>query len=152
MSILDIYFSKGVSLQQAVLTEILAANQRSSQYGLVLTAKDAAIIIDARDQALVSHGRVETGIGVITKIIDAFCSSPFIDQGEYVQTITGLVETFYVTKNETEDQIDDDELINTMAEYFNNSCQGSLDLLRDRELVEFTRQFINSLIMPGNEE
>lgn len=152
MNILDIYFSKGVALPERVLTEILAVNQRSSQYGLILTAKEAAIIVDARNRALMAHGRVETGARVITGIIEAFSCSPFIGQSEYVEAISELVEIFYILKNETEDQVDDDELIRAMADYFNSSCQGSLDLLKHRELADYAAEFKKHPSTYGHEE
>jgi len=46
-----------------------------------------------------------------------------------------LIEIFYYFKNETLDQISDDELISLMKKYFDQSCQGSVELLQNRELV-----------------
>jgi hypothetical protein len=43
-------------------------------------------------------------------------------------------------KNETEDRIGDDELVKMMKEYFETSCEGSLELLRGR-LTEFAEDF-----------
>jgi len=42
-------------------------------------------------------------------------------------------------KNETEDSIGDDELISLMQESFNHSCEGSIELLKNRELALFAR-------------
>jgi hypothetical protein len=38
-------------------------------------------------------------------------------------------------KNETADRVGDLELIGLMKIYFNNSCRGSTDLLKNRELA-----------------
>ncbi len=42
-------------------------------------------------------------------------------------------------KNETLDLIPDDELIGLMRDYFETRCQGSIDLLLNRELEQLAR-------------
>ena len=42
-------------------------------------------------------------------------------------------------KNETEDSIGDEALIDKMKDYFNNSCQGSLELLQGREIESYAK-------------
>ena len=138
---LDIYRSLGSVVKQLNLGEVLATNQESQKYGLVFSAAEAEELIQVRNQAISSHGRVELGIEVVQKIIAAFCRSSYINQDEYAATIGELLDIFYMMKNETEDQIGDEELIALMLEYFNGSCQGSLDLLRDRELALFAVNF-----------
>jgi hypothetical protein len=46
---------------------------------------------------------------------------------------------FYYFKNETLDEIDDDDLILLMETCFNGVCQGSADLLRDSVLEVISR-------------
>jgi hypothetical protein len=133
MNLIDICVANR-DIQKFALVEILQSNQESQKYGLVLTMANARDIIESRNQSIKNLGRVELGIGIINKIITAFCSSPYIDQDEYAYIICELVETFYYMKNETEDRMGDDELISRMQKFFNTSCQGSLDLLRNREL------------------
>jgi len=84
--------------------------------------------------SFIYNGRVEFGGGIITKIISSFCDSPYIMQNNYVETIDDLIETFYYYKNETMEEISDDELIEFMKEYFDNRCQGDLELLRYKYL------------------
>ncbi|MDD3365608.1 MAG: DUF6323 family protein [Syntrophomonas sp.] len=134
MNLIDIYHSTGVLLKPLTIPEILRMNEESQKYGLELTAAEAHELIESRNRAIRNHGRVELGIEVINKIIAAFCSSDYIHLEEYAWIINELVEIFYYMKNETEDRMGDDELISIMQEFFNTSCRGSLELLRDREL------------------
>ncbi|MBU5484387.1 hypothetical protein KQI86_08610 [Clostridium sp. MSJ-11] len=114
--------------------QIQQINEETLEYGLKLLEKDIKTIIETRDEILVSSGRVEFGGGIITKIISNFCDSPYILQDNYVETINDLIETFYYYKNETMEEISDDELIELMKEYFDNRCQGDLELLRYKYL------------------
>ena len=141
MNLIDIYDFMGGVLKQLTIVEVLKTNEESQKYGLVLTATEAHELIESRNQAIRNHGRVELGIEVVQKIITSFCSSSYINGEDYAWTLTELVETFYYMKNEMEDRMSDDELISIMQEFFNNSCKGSLDLLRDRELTILARKF-----------
>jgi hypothetical protein len=138
---LDIYRSLGGVVKQLHLGEVLATNQESQKYGLVFSAAEAEELIQVRNLAIRTHGRVELGVEVVQKIIIAFSRSAFINQDEYAATIGELLDMFYQMKNETDDEMGDEELIALMLEYYNGSCEGSLDLLRDRELALFAGTF-----------
>jgi hypothetical protein len=125
--------SDSLIIQQA-FEEIQQINEETLEYGLKLSEKDIKIILETRKEALSSNGRVEFGGGIITKVISSFCDSPYILQHNYVETIDELIEIFYYYKNETMEEIGDDELIAFMKDYFDNKCQGDLDLLRYRYL------------------
>jgi hypothetical protein len=125
---------------EQLTNEILAINEESKAYGLVLTSQDVAQVLEAGKRSLRQHGRIELGTGVIKSIIHSFCSSSFISPEEYVSTLNELNDIFYYMKNETEDRIGDDELVKMMKEYFETSCEGSLELLRSR-LTEFAEDF-----------
>ncbi|MEG1743142.1 MAG: DUF6323 family protein, partial [Clostridia bacterium] len=100
-----------------------------SEFRLILSNDDAREIVETREDALISNGRFELGGGIITKIINAFCRSPYITQSNYAQTINELIELFYYFKTETKDKVDDDSLIEFMSNSFDNVCQGSVELL-----------------------
>lgn len=114
--------------------EIIKCNEFTEEYGLKLSLQDIKVIIESREEALSRNGRIEFGSGVVKKIIEKFCDSPYISQYNYLDTINELIDIFYYYKNETMDEISDDELIELMYKYFNSNCQGSLELLKGREL------------------
>lgn len=134
------------SMGQLSISQVLKSNQESERYGLILNALQAQEIVKTFKQAIENHGRLELSIEAVNKIIAAFCTSPFLNSEDYVQTINELINLFYHMKNETEDLIGDEELISIMKEYYNSSCQGSLELLKDREMVRFAVDFRSSLL------
>ena len=141
MPLPNIFNSLNTTLKEMQISEILRANEKSQKYGLSLTAGEAAEIVEARNHILQNYGRVEIDAGITGKLIHAFCPSPYINQEEYLSTLKELQEVFYYLKNETEDEIGDDELINIIKDSFNNNCGGSVELLEGMELDAFARSF-----------
>ncbi|MGM9968576.1 MAG: DUF6323 family protein [Rummeliibacillus sp.] len=121
-------------IQKQAVQEIFQCNDFTTKYGLSLTEQQAMELVKTRNQVLSSNGRVEFSGGIIHKIIQEFCDSPYITKDNYVSTIQELIEIFYYYKNETEDLVSDDDLIYFMGNAFNQKCQGSLELLSGREL------------------
>jgi len=136
---LDLFLGNGGLADMQALREILGRNGQSARYGLALSQRQAAELIETRSAALKDNGRIEFGGGTIEKIIAAFCDSPYIMSADYAETLHELVEIFYYYKNETLDQIGDDELIRIMKKSFDGVCRGSLELLYGRELDRLAR-------------
>ncbi|HZW49936.1 MAG TPA: DUF6323 family protein [Bacillota bacterium] len=124
-----------VMLQKQAVNEILKINEVTRQYGLTLTLKQAVDLVETRSFALQHTGRIEIGGGMIDKLITAFASSAFLTSYDYAETLNDLIELFYYYKNETLDQVSDDDLIRFMEKAFNGVCKGSFELLAGRELV-----------------
>ena len=128
-----------VLMNKLAITEIINCNEITLRYGLVLSQTDAKALVEIRSEALEHNGRIEFKGGIINKLIMEFCDSPFLSQYNYAETLGELIETFYYFKNETLDEMGDDELISLMKEYFDKNCQGSLELLQNRELEVLAR-------------
>lgn len=131
------------------IERIMACNQYTQTFGLTLTKEDTQILVKDRKDSLKEHQRVEFGEGILPKLIFTFCDSPYIYQENYVDTIGRLQDIFYLYKNESLDELTDDELIDYMKKAFEGECQGSLEYLEDTALDRFarkirrgTRQFI----------
>lgn len=127
-------------IQEQAVGEILLSNEYSEQFGLQLTRTQALELVETRTRALRSSGRVEFGSGIVGKLASAFCSSPFLSQDTYAETLHDLVELFYTYKSETWECISDDGLIGYMRSRFDEPCHGSLELLGGRELYRLVRQ------------
>ena len=134
LNIIPSFLSLDKLSNYAVVEQIVELNEKSRQYGLLLSPTDAIQLVETRSRALLENGRIEIGGETLIKIIDAFYDSSFIMQDDYSDTLNELLEIFYYVKNETLELISDDELIEHMKNYFENRCKGSLDLLKDREL------------------
>ncbi|MBE0501968.1 MAG: hypothetical protein IBX47_11050 [Desulfuromonadales bacterium] len=126
-------------INKLAITEIINCNEITSRYGLMLSLAEAQELVETRAEALNSYGRIEFAGGIINKLIMQFFDSPFLSRFNYADTLNELIETFYYFKNETLDEIGDDELISLMKKYFDQSCQGSMELLQNRELETLAR-------------
>lgn len=139
MNLLNKLLSPGAAVRLH-LNDILQTNDYSSRYGLILSEAEALELIEARNQAILDHGRVELSIDSVKKIIKIFCSSGNINSLDYAPLLNELVEVFYFMKNETKDRISDDELINIMKELFDGPSGGSIELLKHRDLPLWLRK------------
>lgn len=127
-------------LEQQAVGELMTLNQKTAEYGMVLSGADARELVETRSIALKSYGRVEFGSGVIGRLIEKFSDSPYLHQRNYAATLHDLIEAFYYFKGEALDRISDDELIEQMKEAFNNRCRGSVELLLGRELEKLAKE------------
>ena len=93
------------------ITAVLNTNQYTERFGLVLSEEEAKLLVQERFESLKEQQRVEFGKGILDKLIYAFCDSAYIFQDNYVDAITRLQEIFYLYKNESMDELTDDELI-----------------------------------------
>lgn len=118
-------------LKDNQVDEILKESEKYKKTGLILSREDAIEIIKVREQVLQNYGRIEFGIEVIKNLIQNISVSDFICEEEYVSIINELQELFYYMKNETEDLIGDDEIISILDKLYNNSCAGTIELLKE---------------------
>lgn len=125
--------------RQNQLGKVLETNQTAEKFGLVLSEKDAELILKERENALREQKRVEFGEGIVPKIIYEFCDSAYIDQENYVDTVIRLQEIFYLYKNEMQDEISDEELLHFMKEVYETICFGDLDYLEGTCLSNFAQ-------------
>ncbi len=132
--------------QTRLINEILEMNKESREFNLVLTPRDAASILEARNEFLQQLARIEMSIDVSKSLIRNFCNSSFITPEDYVATLIELHEIFYHIKNETDDKIGDNELIRVMKDYFENSCGGSLELLKSM-LASYSEEFRKTTVV-----
>ncbi|PZD97418.1 hypothetical protein DNH61_03465 [Paenibacillus sambharensis] len=139
-----IFNSLNQSVQEQYRTELLALNDKTRGYGLVLTPEDIKLMLLARNQILYSYGRVELSIEATKELIELFSTSAFIQQESYADTLNELHEIYYYLKNETEDRISDLKLLHRMKDLFEEECGGSLDLLKSK-LEEFASEYRREL-------
>ena len=118
---------------QPVDDKILALNDVSREYGLVLTAEDAKELSEIRERSLKDNERLEIGLGAMEGIIRRFSKSSFINQENYAYVIAEVTDLFYYIKTETDDKISDNELLDELYLRFEQRCRGSVDLLLGRE-------------------
>lgn len=116
---------------RAAAHELESCNRVIDQYGLSLSRQDIQALVVGRLEALEESDRVEFGGGVSKDLVLAFASSPYVSQATFVRTVLELQELFYEFKNESLEQITDDDLIVKMRALFDDPAQGDLDLLSE---------------------
>jgi len=115
-------------------------NAYTAAYGLVLSRAQIKNLVAHRFDALKQTRRMEFGTGVLEKLIDAFCDSPYISESNYEETLLELQDMFYHFKNEAFEQLSDDELILSMKTGFNGPGHGSLEYLAGTWVETLTRR------------
>lgn len=126
-----------------LIDEISGCNEKIKEHGIVISSADVSAIIASRNSALTKSGRIEFSGSIVPKMILLFSDSPYVFKENFVETIDELVEMFFYYKNETLDLISDESLLKWMKIYFNNSCKGSLELLKGRELDKLAHNVRN---------
>lgn len=114
---------------QMWLKQVQETNQYTMQFGLELSKEDTEILLAEKSNTLKAERRVEFGQSILPQIIYVFCDSAYISQVNYTETLIRLQEIFYMYKNEMQDEITDEELLNFMKEQFETVCCGDLDYL-----------------------
>lgn len=111
--------------------ELRSCNLVTERFGLSLSVQDVQALAVGRLEALQTTERVEFGGGVAKELVLGFCSSPFVTQHTFVQTVVELQELFYDFKNESLEQIPDEDLIETMRSLYDNVAQGDIGRLAE---------------------
>jgi len=123
-----------------MVTELMKSNELLARFGLQLTQNQLETIIEKRYEALKDNGRIELlSNGIVDKLIYAFCDSPYISQDNFEEILIGLQDSFYYFKNDSVDNLTDDELIQIMKEHFDGDCEGSLEYLNGTVLEALCR-------------
>ena len=125
--------------QKQEMQKIVACNEQTKRFGLILSEEEAKELLVCRKNSLIDSQRVEFGESILSKLIFAFCDSQFINQDNYFDVLSELQEIFYVYKNESQDEMTDDELIGFMRKQFEEICYGDIEYLKGTCLERFAR-------------
>lgn len=124
--------------------DLLALNETSAEYGLVLSEQEAEMLVQAGRDAIALQDRIEFGKSATTKMIEKFMHSSYLSQNGYADTIAALLEVFYEVKEESLDILTDDEVIQVMYDLFEGESGGDVEILRSRDLEELCRRIRNA--------
>lgn len=116
-----------------------SCNPVIGRHGLSLSREDIRTLVVGRADALRTTDRVEFGGGVVKDLVLAFASSPYVSQTTFVDTVLELQELFYEVKNESLEQIADDELIAKMRSLYDDVASGDLGYLEEALLEGLAR-------------
>lgn len=125
--------------QKQELDKVLDCNQKTEQFGLTLSPEEAKRLMLSRKASLEAAQRVELREGILPKIIHYFCDSPYIIQDNYAETLEQLQDLFYLFKNETQDELNDDELLEFMRKQYDDVCFGDIEYLSNTCLERYAK-------------
>lgn len=125
--------------EQNQIAQVMQENEYTGKFGMVLSQEEAAELVSRKRETLREEQRIEFGESILAKLTRAFCDSAYIEPEDYARTLGRLQEIFYLYKNESMDELTDDELLEFMREKF-DEVEGSLDYLEDTVLDEFARK------------
>lgn len=120
--------------------KLLKVNERSAEYGLLLTQREAERVAEAEREAAGETGRVIFGESAAVKLAEKFMRSSYISQYDYADTLEQLVSAFYESKEETGGIFSDDELIDIMFGFFEGRSGGDIDTLMERDMESVFRR------------
>ena len=133
----DSFTALALLAQAQALTQALRnCDALTLRYGLSLTDAQITSLVRSRMDTLAYTGRIELGESVLPKLIYTFCDSPYLQRDTYAETLAALQELFYTLKNEVEDAMSDDELIQAMLQIYHHKAQGSLEYLENVTLSD----------------
>jgi len=116
---------------RAAAQELESCNKVTQRYGITLSPADIQALVVGRVDALQETERVEFGRGVAKDLVLAFSSSAYVAQSSFVQTVLELQDLFYLFKNESDEQIPDDDLIATIRSLYDDVAQGDMQRLTE---------------------
>lgn len=137
------------SLQRAAAAhELESCNPVIGRHGLSLSKADIQALVAGRLEALEVSDRVEFGRGVARELVLAFAGSPYVSQATFVETVLELQELFYEFKNESLEQIPDEDLIGKMRSLFDDPAQGDLEYLAEALFEGLGRRVREEAVAP----
>lgn len=111
--------------------ELESCNPTIARHGLSLSSQDIQALVAGRVEALHETERVEFGRGVTRELVLEFAGSPYVSQADFAERILELQELFYEFKNESLEQVPDDELIGKMRSLFDDVAKGDMAYLAE---------------------
>ena len=124
---------------QETVQALAEANRQTARYGLTLTPEQMTALAESRTRALLDTGRVELGAGILPRLVEAFCDSPYLHQADYAGTLEALQTIFYRWKNEAGDLTPDEDILRFLRRAFDRAG-GSTDCLEGFSLGELAKR------------
>ena len=133
------------------LTEL--SERTTDDYALILTDNDIRTVAASHADTLEKTGRIEIMGGLVAKITEAFSTSPYFTQNNFADGLCRLIDAFYQTKNDCDDMISDDDLIEIMVTNFNEVYGGDIDALTENLLPRLSQMIrMNGIPKMNNDD
>lgn len=113
------------------INEIMQCNKVTSNYGIVISQKQALELMKVHQEIIQELGRMSVNYHVIKTLIIAFCNSAFINKYNQQEIFYELIEIFYYYRDALDTFISDEQIVSYMQCAYEGPCQGSLEYLGD---------------------
>jgi hypothetical protein len=130
------------------VAELESLNKATARYGISLSPDDIQALVTGRIESLHEAERVEFGDGVTKDLVLAFASSPYVTQDTFAEQILDLQDLFYEFKNESLEQVPDDELIAKMRSLYDDVANGDVGRLGDALFDGLARHIREEIASP----
>lgn len=121
---------------QGAVRELTSCEDVLDQNGITLHERDMLDIARANDDALRGRGRIALCGGTLRQLAWTFADSPHLCQSNFAQTMCALLPLFYELKNELEDEVPDDELMQALRDAFDGRAHGEIEALEGLSISE----------------
>lgn len=145
-------FSFKIFTHKTLMEDILLTNKQSSQYGLILSAQDAQMLVTAGKDALDEQDRIAIAKSATVMLIEKFMQSTYLSQTDYADTLAALLDVFYQAKEESMDLLTDSEVLDLMYNFFEHESGGSIELLQNRDMEVLCRKIRNKALGLAEDE
>lgn len=115
--------------KETIKNNLTLINDRTKEFGLILTEEQIENLIDVRKYALSDNSLLEIGSSILEDIILEFYTSPYISKIDYDETLYELVNIYYTLREQFNYRIPDAYIIKLMREHFDDDAYGSTELL-----------------------
>lgn len=106
----------------------------SSKFGLSLSEDQCRALDKSRRQALLETGRIELRDGILPRLAETFCDSPYIVPGAWAETLEILQAAFYRFKTESRDRLTDREALSLMRRLYDGQAGGDAEFVAEADL------------------
>lgn len=110
-----------------IKNDLILYNSKTEAFGLALTEEEVVSLTEQRFEVLQETRRVEFGRGPLLELVSTFGRSTHVNQETYVEVLAALQELFYRLKEETKEEVSDNDLIDALYYFFEEEAQGSIE-------------------------
>lgn len=115
--------------KETIKNNIIILNDKTKEFGLMLTEEQIENLIDIRKFALSDNSLLELGSSILEDIILEFYQSPYISKVDYDETLYELSNVYYTLREKFNYHIPDAYIIKLMREHFDDDAYGSTEKL-----------------------
>ena len=117
----------------AEIAKLSTLNKLLLKNSLILKPNDIERLIITKNTILHDLNRVEINNNLLYKIINEFCTSPFLEQDNFITVVEEITELVYLFEAKISNVLTDDEIIHYLKSEY-EKYEGCLDLVLDFSL------------------